>query len=622
MFTKFKEISNNNIMSNKTKLVNKLETSNKKILEFYEKTKLDFESMNLLIIEIYEKMSNEITGVIDKNMTNDILLNIKSEKNNNEIFRKEILSTINNSVELYKSEISSIKNINTILTNEVLGLREIIMKLNNDLTNSILTKLYEIKQTYVDEMKSILSSKETTNVIKFIELLEKENNILVDKTIKTISEIIPKSNSQNASYIENLITIFKNELKSNLENIKNNDKPINIDEISSIMDNKYGNLLTNIQQTMMLNLNSSEERINKNITELKEFEIIKQNNQEKINNDLSQYLNKFKNSTIKGQQGEIKLINIIQEIYPTAEIFDTSNEGKKCDIMIKRQNKPTILIENKTYQASVSKDEIIKFCRDIEYQNYCGIMFSQTSNISTKENYQIDILNNNILLYVSNCNYDPDKIKMAINIVDHLYPKINDNPNKNATTISNDIMILINDEYKKFINQRDAIKNYITDVNKKLISQLYEMEMPTLSNVLISKFTITQDINLTCDICKKFVGINKKSLSKHKQTCRKKEIPKSPKPINNDIYIETNNDDEDYDIVKVSTLNNENHDETSSSSILDSVKDADPETIDAIRKHIDEFKRLSSEEEIKSNTKNKSSNAKRKPKKQTKEIIV
>jgi DNA-binding protein Fis len=82
-------------------------------------------------------------------------------------------------------------------------------------------------------------------------------------------------------------------------------------------------------------------------------------------------------------------------------------------------------------------------------------------------------------------------------------------------------MLLINEEYKKFLNQRDAIKNYINDTNKKLISNLYDMELPNLNNILLSKFTLTQDTNLTCLICKKFVGINKKSLSKHKQTCAK-----------------------------------------------------------------------------------------------------
>ena len=560
--------------------IQKLETSNPKIVNFYEKTNLDFESMNLLLIEIYEKMSNELTGTMDKNMKSDILSNIKMEKYNNEQFRKEILLTLNNSVELYKNEISTIKNFNTILTNEVIGLRDMIMKLNNDLTNSIIAKLFEIKQLYVEEIKSILVSKESSNILKLMEMIEKENALLIDKTLKTINEIVPKSNNQNINYIESLINNFKIELNSNIQNIKNADNTMNIEEVSKLIDSKYNNLLSNIQQTMVINLNSSEERINKNILELKDFELIKQNDQDKVNTDLLSYLNKFKNSTTKGTNGEAKLYNVLQELYPSGEIIDTSNESKKCDIMVKRNNKPIILLENKSYQNPVSKDEIIKFLRDIEYQNYCGIMLSQTSNISTKEDFQIDIVNNNVVLYISNCNYDKDKIKLAISIVDHLYPKINDNPNKNVTSINNDTMVLINEEYKKFLNQRDAIKMYINDTNKKLISQLYDMELPNLNNILLSKFTIVQDVNLTCDICKKFVGINKKSLSKHKQSCRKKD---------NIIYEDSIKSCEDEE--KIEEYNNDD--------MLEDIKKIDYDTLDNILEQIEEYKKTSSEEKPK-----------------------
>jgi hypothetical protein len=199
-------------------------------------------------------MSNELTGTIDKHMKNDILTNMKTEKNNNEQFRKEILSTLNNSVELYKNEISTIKNFNTILTNEVIGLRDIIMKLNNDLTNSIIAKLFEIKQSYVDEIKSILISKESSNILKLMEMIEKENMILIDKTLKTINEVVPKSNNQNINYIESLINNFKTELNNNIYNIKNTDNNISLEEVSKLIDCKYNNLLSNIQQTMMINL--------------------------------------------------------------------------------------------------------------------------------------------------------------------------------------------------------------------------------------------------------------------------------------------------------------------------------------------------------------------------------
>ena len=239
--------------------ITKLETTNPKILDFYERTKLDFESMNLLIIEVYEKMSSELSGTVDKRMTTNILSTINSERNINEQFRKEILSTITNSVDIYKMEISNIKQLNNILTSEMMSLKDIIIKLNNDITNSMIAKLFELKQSYVDEIKNILSSNDSSNLLKLMNLIENENNILVDKTLKTITETIPKSNSEYMNNIEQLINGFKNELNE----LKNNN---NIEHVSKIIDNKYNNLLSNIQQTMMVNIGLTEENISKNIS--------------------------------------------------------------------------------------------------------------------------------------------------------------------------------------------------------------------------------------------------------------------------------------------------------------------------------------------------------------------
>jgi hypothetical protein len=181
----------------------------------------------------------------------------------------------------------------------------------------------------------------------------------------------------------------------------------------------------------------------------------------------------------------------------------------------------------------------------------------------TKENYQIDIINNNIVLYVSNCQYDPDKIKLGISIIDHLYPKINELANKNTMSISNDTMILINEEYKRFINQREAIKNYVNDTNKKLISQLYDMELPNLNSLLSATFTLVKDDKLTCKYCKLWKAQNKKALVKHEQSCKKKQLINNSTESSEEIIVENepidntelldiiNNDTKEEDLDKI-----------------------------------------------------------------------
>ena len=69
---------------------------------------------------------------------------------------------------------------------------------------------------------------------------------------------------------------------------------------------------------------------------------------------------------------------------------------------IKRHQKKTILFENKYYSTNVQKYEVLKFIRDCDEQNCSGILLSQNTGICTKDNFQIDIQNNNVLIYIHN----------------------------------------------------------------------------------------------------------------------------------------------------------------------------------------------------------------------------
>jgi hypothetical protein len=82
-------------------------------------------------------------------------------------------------------------------------------------------------------------------------------------------------------------------------------------------------------------------------------------------------------------------------------------EKASGDFMLKRINKPAILIETKDYANNVPKEETDKFIRDVAQQKCNGIFLSQSSGISLKENYQIEF-NKAQLVYIHNCDYAPE----------------------------------------------------------------------------------------------------------------------------------------------------------------------------------------------------------------------
>ena len=179
--------------------------------------------------------------------------------------------------------------------------------------------------------------------------------------------------------------------------------------------------------TLTTIISSSENRIENNLleTEKKMNEmktIFTENNssQKLLQNNVSEMLKKFEKGSGKGNISEHVTYNILLSLFPSAQIDHVGNEQKETgDIILIRNNKPKILIENKDHDSkNVPKHEVEKFIRDCEIQNCSGIMLAQHKGITNKQNFEIQINNGNVLLYLHEVNFDVDKIKTAIEIVE------------------------------------------------------------------------------------------------------------------------------------------------------------------------------------------------------------
>ena len=168
--------------------------------------------------------------------------------------------------------------------------------------------------------------------------------------------------------------------------------------------------------------------------------------------------------------------------------------------------------ENKNYAINVKKDEVDKFIRDIDNNKYHGIMLSQTSGIIGKDNFQIDIHNNNILIYIHKADYDISKIKLAINTIDFLSDKILTMKN-NKINIDAELLKDINSEYQQLIVIKENLNNNLKDNYKKTLDIYSNIDLPYL-NKFLSNFYANNNKNIKiCDICKKYESSqNKKSL--------------------------------------------------------------------------------------------------------------
>ena len=483
------------VQKNKESLI----ITNKKIIDFYNKNpQLDFEIMNCIFIDFLEKIVNDINGTINNTITNDILSNVKD-------ISKELLSI-------------------KIVQTELVNIKETINKLNTEISSNILLKINEIKKNYTEDIRSIINLNEKSNRLDILDIIGKQNELLLSKTQNFINDILPKNQTQYYNQIENIIKSFREETTINLQDIKNNKSDLNLEKISNLFEQKQNQFITGIQQPLLNYITSSEDRITNNIKVLSENTILNNTSQDKVNDQLMEFLKRNNTSTSSniGNLSEEKLLVVLTKIYPNAELIDCSGKSKHGDILMKRNLKKNILFENKNYSKNVPKEEVLKFIRDCDEQLCSGIMISEQSGISTKNNFQIDIQNNNILIYLHNCNYDEYKIDSCVLLIDHLSDILSQIKKQASNNIiSDEILLEINQEFTSFINQKETLINFIKESNKKILNHLNDLELPSLHKLLATKYASTKTLNLKCELCNNFTGINSKSLAAHKNKCIK-----------------------------------------------------------------------------------------------------
>ena len=473
------------------------------IIAFYrENPNLDFVTMNHIFIDILKKLSTNLNETITNNINH------------------KILSTL------------------TDLSKDIMGFKQ-----------DITTKLHETKKEYIDNVKLILENSSMTTNDKIQTILEKNSDIIVTKTTSIINEIVPKHNDKFFNQIEVSIKTLYDSINQDtnklIENINKDDK--NITDFVNNIDTKFNNMIVNMQQPIFSFIQSSEERTSSNVQQMRDKIVSQQSTQDSLNNGIHEFLNKYKhNSSSKGNVSEYELYSILQNIFPSDEIIDCSSESATCDYRVNRlnPNKPAILFENKDYSRSVTTEEIKKFERDLKQQKLHGIFISHKSNITYKEPFQIDIIDNLIHIYLPNTEYSIEKIKIAVEIIDTLSTKlihISDVQSESTTiNITKDDIDELVEMFNDFNTQKSSIIETIKTSNKQILDKLENMQINSVKKILNKNGVFQSDDDFKCKHCNTFTGKNKASLGAHIRNCKFNPINNNSKSIGN-IVINTSN---------------------------------------------------------------------------------
>lgn len=449
-----------------------LSTTHPTLLKFYnEHQNIDFETVNLMLVQLLEKIFDSNDN-IDKSSADKMMSSI------NDLYSQ--FETFKSTQELKDKSLQD----------------NITFNINN-MKNDNMSEL-----TRIIETKNELSKHEFKST--FQSLIESQNDQIQNNIKLMLHEQFPKNNE----LILSLQPMFNNFQEANKELILSMDSSGSNSKttMESYMERltlNYNNLINNCQSNIL----SRMDTIQNATTSFQDF------------------MNKYQNSSIKGQYGENKLSSVLNKLFTTGEIINTSGQKCSCDYLLKREDMYDIYFENKDYKDNIPPKEIKKFIRDIEEQDSHGVFLSQNSGITSKSDFHIDIHKNNILIYLHNVNFNEEKIKTAVDIIDHLSSRIEKITTDNGVIeniISQEDLESINKEYNDFISHKTNLIQLTRDYHKKLNEQINLLELPNVEKYLNSKFAKVQSSEFVCDICNKWKGTSLKSLAAHKRSCKMK----------------------------------------------------------------------------------------------------
>lgn len=342
--------------------------------------------------------------------------------------------------------------------------------------------------------------------------------------LKTIVEDSLKNNFNNE--IKNLINNNENHnFKESLANFKDHLVNVNLQNLNEF-DRKSLNMISNIQKEISTSLDTHviTHKINSIDTLLTS-----------LNNNFTN------NSSKKGQMTENMLFFNLVKAFGDSDVINTSNIKDACDIQIKKESKPDILIDSKHFQSTnVPKCDLVKFHENCKLNNSSGILCNAFGGIANKNNFEIDIHDESrILVYIWNHEFDSSLFKLAVRIIYNIHEIIKEQKTDNIK-IDQQLFQRLKIEYTFFIQSFNKhlviIKSNINSLEQLTLTQLDQFFKRTSMSSHLKPFS--------CPLCATGCSTDK-ALKRHLRdkhdvkTIRKKEITEQTEIIEETNYDET-----------------------------------------------------------------------------------
>jgi hypothetical protein len=373
--------------------------------------------------------------------------------------------------------------VQTNLKEELRDLRQEVA----DLRTNIPVKLAEANGAFLETVKMLLSIDSSEQFEKVGALLARQVESFGDR----LQILFPKFSEDGSRRLGEHVAVLQRTLQLDLKEALGDQR-----NLPHFLEN-FDRRLATLQQPLQTLLEKTAK-------------------EDRLHGDLSEFLQKYAASPqLKGRLSEDQLSAVLCDLYPTAEVRNTTGLTAHGDFLLVREGKSKILFENKNYQRNVESSEVDKFIRDAAQQKRHAVMLSQFTGIASKPNFFIEVNDGCVLIYLHNVRYNPELIRLAVDVIDNLALKL-EGEDAEGVQLSKETLEQINGELQQFAKKKEAMASMIKDQQRSLLAQLDDMHLPGLFKLIGQLYTSPQTQAYVCPVCSQAFS-TKRGLGLHKR---------------------------------------------------------------------------------------------------------
>ena len=369
----------------------------------------------------------------------------------------------------------------------------------------------DVQRSYGDTLRQFLAGASAENGDRVAAALAKHAEAFTDRLLV----LLPKSNEEAHQKLTAKIALAQSTLQRDFKDVLLGNKPEGFAEFAAAIDAK----LSTLQQPVLAVLQANQEAMSAKVGAMKDDQVVAKVTQERLAAVVQDFLQKQGGlAQYRGSASETVLEETLTALYPSASVQRTTAITGAGDFKLDRGPAyPVVMVENKNYVENVRNSEVQKFLRDATTQRCSAIMLSQKSGIVGKRDFEVEVDNGNVMVYVHHAHDQPAKVTAAVALIDSLSARLKNleaSEDGDCTFLSKEVLDAISAEVQTFMQKKNAVVASIKESTKRTIALVEDLHLPELTKILAEKYASTEAKAFTCDQCARTFE-SKRSLTGH-----------------------------------------------------------------------------------------------------------